>query len=42
MFRTKKNYNVIKSNKRKSSFIFNDSNESSLDDCYNIKNNLNH
>jgi len=42
MFRTKKNYNVNKSNKRKSSFIFNDSNESSLDDCYNIKNNLNH
>lgn len=42
MFRTKKNYNFNKSNKRKSSFIFNDSNESSLDDCYNIKNNLNH
>jgi hypothetical protein len=42
MFRAKKNYNFNKSNKRKSSFIFNDSNESSLDDCYNIKNNLNH
>ena len=41
MFRTKNNYNVNKSNKRKSSFIFNDSNEFSIDDCYNIKNNLN-
>jgi hypothetical protein len=42
MFRTKKNCNANKSNKRKSSFIFNDSNECSLDDCFNIKNNLNH
>ena len=41
MFRTKNNYNANKSNKRKTSIIFNDSNEFSIDDCYKIRNNLN-
>lgn len=40
MFRTKRNYNCNESTKRKPSIIFNCSNNSSIDDCYNIKNNI--